>query len=147
MGTGTEVWWNMTMTKSLSMLYSRIRGGWMARKSHSKTSWKALADTKAGFEKIEFCRKRATSDRLEHIWVDTCCIDNSSSAKLTEAINSMCRWYQNADKCYVYLSDISTSEHATNPKLSTTMWEAAFRGSRWFSRGWTLQELIAPASV
>ena len=59
----------------------------------------------------------------------------------------MFRWYQNADKCYVYLSDVLTSGHATNLQSSLETWEAAFRKSRWFSRGWTLQELLAPASV
>jgi Heterokaryon incompatibility protein (HET)/NB-ARC domain len=102
---------------------------------------------KAGYNKIEFCRKQATSDGLQHFWVDTCCIDKSSSAELTEAINSMFRWYQNAFRCYVYLSDVSTSENTPNPPSLSTSWEAAFRGSRWFSRGWTLQELIAPSSV
>jgi Heterokaryon incompatibility protein (HET) len=102
---------------------------------------------KAGYKKIKFCRNKAASDSLQHFWVDTCCIDKSSSAELTEAINSMYRWYQHADKCYVYLSDVSSSGDATNANSSTTTWEAAFRRSRWFRRGWTLQELIAPASV
>jgi hypothetical protein len=76
-----------------------------------------------------------------------CCIDKSSSTELTEAINSMFRWYKNASKCYVYLSDVSKSGHATDVQSSPATWEAAFRKSRWFRRGWTLQELIAPASV
>jgi hypothetical protein len=59
----------------------------------------------------------------------------------------MFRWYQNADKCYVYLPDVSTSKEGIDLRLSPAMWEAAFRTSRWFSRGWTLQELIAPTSV
>jgi hypothetical protein len=54
----------------------------------------------------------------------------------------MFRWYQNADKCYVYLPDVSTSKEGIDLRLSPAMWEAAFRTSRWFSRGWTLQELI-----
>ena len=102
---------------------------------------------KAGYNKINFCRKQAASDGLHHFWVDTCCIDKSSSAELTEAINSMFRWYQDATKCYVYLSDVSTSRNGTNVQSSSTTWEAAFRESRWFTRGWTLQELIAPTSV
>jgi hypothetical protein len=102
---------------------------------------------KAGFEKIEFCRKRAASDGIQYFWVDTCCIDKSSSAELSRAINSMFRWYQNADRCYVYLSDVSTSGDPAHHQSSDTAWEAAFRRSRWFRRGWTLQELIAPASV
>jgi hypothetical protein len=102
---------------------------------------------KAGYNKIEFCRKQAASDGLQYFWVDTCCIDKSSSTELTEAINSMFRWYENALRCYVYLPDVSTSGHPANSQSSPTTWEAAFRGSRWFTRGWTLQELIAPVSV
>ncbi len=102
---------------------------------------------KAGYNKIEFCSNQAVSNNLQHFWVDTCCIDISSSTELSEAINSMFRWYQKASKCYVYLSDVSTSGHAADVQSSPTTWEAAFRGSRWFSRGWTLQELICPVSV
>jgi Heterokaryon incompatibility protein (HET) len=102
---------------------------------------------KAGYDKIEFCRKQATSDELKYFWVDTCCIDKSSSAELSEAVNSMFRWYRNADRCYVYLTDVSTSGDTTNVQSSSATWGSAFRSSRWFSRGWTLQELIAPASV
>lgn len=100
---------------------------------------------KVGYEKIKFCRQQAASDGLHHFWVDTCCIDKSSSAELTEAINSMFRWYQNATRCYVYLSDVLTVGNAADQQATT--WMAAFRESRWFRRGWTLQELIAPASV
>jgi Heterokaryon incompatibility protein (HET) len=103
------------------------------------------ARNKAGYEKIEFCRAQAASDGLQYFWVDTCCIDKSSSAELTEAINSMFRWYQNATRCYVYLSDVPTADNAADQQATT--WKAAFRKSRWFRRGWTLQELIAPASV
>lgn len=102
---------------------------------------------KAGYQKLEFCRKQAAMDDLQHFWVDTCCIDKSSSAELTEAINSMFRWYQNASRCYVYLSDVSTSGNNADSQSSSTSWEAAFRKSRWFRRGWTLQEMLAPASV
>ena len=102
---------------------------------------------KAGYKKIEFCRNQAAKDGLQFFWVDTCCIDKSSSAELSEAINSMFHWYKNADKCYVYLSDVSTSGPATDIRSSLTPWKTAFQRSRWFSRGWTLQELIAPASV
>ena len=101
---------------------------------------------KVGYKKIEFCGKQAASDGLQHFWVDTCCIDKSSSAELTEAINSMFRWYRHAAKCYVYLSDVSKNDHDQD-SLSFQLWEAAFRNSRWFTRGWTLQELIAPPLV
>jgi hypothetical protein len=102
---------------------------------------------KAGYQKIEFCRKQTVRDGLHHFWVDTCCIDKSSSAELTEAINSMFRWYQDASKCYVYLSDVSISGERIDTQFSSTTWEVGFRQSRWFTRGWTLQELIAPTSV
>ncbi|KAI1357235.1 heterokaryon incompatibility protein-domain-containing protein [Xylaria arbuscula] len=102
---------------------------------------------KEGYRKIKFCRDRATSDGLQHFWVDTCCIDKSNNTELYEAINSMFRWYRNATKCYVYLSDVSKrhSEHVNEPLRST--WKRGFRKSRWLTRSWTLQELIAPSSV
>ncbi|OAG06300.1 HET-domain-containing protein [Paraphaeosphaeria sporulosa] len=85
---------------------------------------------KSGYKKICFCGEQAQQDGLQYFWVDTCCIDKSDKAELSFAIQSMFRWYQNATKCYVYLSDLS--------------WESAFKSSRWFTRGWTLQELLAP---
>jgi hypothetical protein len=90
-----------------------------------------------GYGKIRFCGDQAKRDKLQYFWIDTCCIDKSSSAELQEAINSMFRWYRDADKCYVYLSDVA----------SQLAWESCFRKSRWFTRGWTLQELVAPTSV
>ena len=102
--------------------------------------------SKAGYEKIRFCKEQAANDGLQYFWVDTCCIDKSSSAELTEAINSMFRWYQDAAKCYVYLSDVLVSGSAGDNQFSHK-WKVAFKKSRWFTRGWTLQELIAPASV
>jgi hypothetical protein len=103
-------------------------------------------DTKAGYRKIQFCAEQAAHDGLQYFWVDTCCIDKSNNTELSEAINSMFRWYHNAAKCYAYLSDVSTSDHSQN-NMSFQSWEPAFQGSRWFTRGWTLQELIAPPLV
>ena len=103
--------------------------------------------SKAGYTKIRFCGEQAASDGLQYFWVDTCCIDKSSSAELQEAINSMFRWYRDAARCYVYLSDVSISDYNQNSQLSQLSWESDFRASRWFTRGWTLQELLAPASV
>jgi hypothetical protein len=102
--------------------------------------------TKAGYKKILFCGEQAARDGLQYYWVDTCCIDKSNNTELSEAINSMFRWYRNAAKCYVYLSDVSMDDHdQVDPSLQS--WESALRKSRWFTRGWTLQELIAPLSV
>lgn len=95
---------------------------------------------KSGYRKLEFCRDQVKKDDLRYFWIDTCCIDRSSSAELGEAINSMFRWYQNAIKCYVYLTDVS----AVGTEDDKT---SQLRKSRWFTRGWTLQELIAPKYV
>jgi hypothetical protein len=101
----------------------------------------------AGFKKIDFCAKQATNHGLRYFWVDSCCIDKSSSAELTEAINTMFRWYKNAAKCYVFLTDVSTPDDDAKDALKEDNWFLSFRRSRWFTRGWTLQELIAPTSV
>jgi hypothetical protein len=100
--------------------------------------------SKDGYEKLKFCAKQAEQDGLRYFWVDTCCINKADAAELQHAINSMFRWYQSAVKCYVYLSNVSA---AGQNQLSQRDWEPAFRSSRWFTRGWTLQELLAPRSV
>jgi hypothetical protein len=100
-----------------------------------------------GYEKIRFCGEQAQQDGLQYFWVDTCCIDKSDKAELSLAIQSMFRWYQNAAKCYVYLSDVSTKKRKAGGLSTKSTWEPAFRSSRWFTRGWTLQELLAPSTV
>jgi hypothetical protein len=105
---------------------------------------RGAGSSKTGYRKIEFCADQAEEDRLEYFWVDSCCIDKSNSSELTEAINSMYRWYCEAAKCYVYLSDVSTDyQH----RSSQHPWDQVFSQCRWFQRGWTLQELLAPSSV
>ncbi|KAE9372964.1 HET-domain-containing protein [Stipitochalara longipes BDJ] len=103
--------------------------------------------SKIGFDKIRFCGEQARRDGLHYFWVDTCCIDKSSSAELAEAINSMFRWYRDAAKCYVFLSDVPRNTIESKDQSRQLSWESAFRNSRWFTRGWTLQELIASASA
>jgi hypothetical protein len=98
-------------------------------------------------DKIRFCGEQARRDSLQYFWVDTCCINKSNNNELAEAINSMFRWYRSAVKCYVYLSDVPRPAFDTDDKSHQPPWESAFRNSRWFTRGWTLQELIAPTSV
>ncbi|KAF4628955.1 hypothetical protein G7Y89_g9198 [Cudoniella acicularis] len=95
---------------------------------------------KAGYNKIQFCGEQANKDGLKYFWVDTCCIDKKSSAELSEAINSMLRWYSEASECIAYLSDVMSD-------LGGGMLEEQFRQSRWFTRGWTLQELLAPRKL
>ncbi|KAK1751399.1 HET-R [Echria macrotheca] len=94
------------------------------------------------YAKIKFCAKQVQIDGLRYFWDDTCCIDKSNAQELQAALNSMFKWYQHAAKCYVYLSDVLADDPSDK-----TSWESAFRASRWFTRGWTLQELIAPAIV
>jgi hypothetical protein len=96
---------------------------------------------KVGYDKIRFCAQRADQDGLRFVWIDTCCINKANFTELSEAINSMFRWFRDATRCYVYLSDVP------DPNDPTSTVESAFSVSRWFKRGWTLQELIAPSSV
>jgi hypothetical protein len=95
---------------------------------------------KPGFRKIVFCGDQARSHSLAYFWVDTCCIDKSSSAELSESINSMFQWYQKAEICYAYLSDVG------DPGDGRDIVDQV-RTSRWFTRGWTLQELLAPPKL
>jgi hypothetical protein len=91
------------------------------------------------FSKIVKSCELAKQDGYEYIWIDTCCIDKSSSAELSEAINAMYLWYSKATICYTYLSDVDPRDSEDLELVSSS-----FRKSRWFTRGWTLQELIAP---
>lgn len=110
-----------------------------------------LGRDKKGYRKIDGCCRQAMAERswyaklllprvvaahhgLQFVWVDTCCIDKSSSAELTEAINSMYRWYEDAAICYAYMSDVSDDS-------------GNFTNSLWFTRGWTLQEMLASVEV
>ncbi|KDR66607.1 hypothetical protein GALMADRAFT_162002 [Galerina marginata CBS 339.88] len=94
----------------------------------------------AGYHKIEECCKVAKQDGFKYVWIDTCCIDKTSSTELSEAINSMHKWYEHSTVCYVYLFDMPPND---NPSAEGSK----FSGCRWFTRGWTLQELLAPNSV
>ncbi|PKS07150.1 hypothetical protein jhhlp_005750 [Lomentospora prolificans] len=128
---------------------------------------RAFASRLQGFAKIEDCCRQAKRDGYAWAWVDTCCIDKQSSAELSEAINSMYRWYQHSAVCYVYMPDVVADPDSfpvSNSPTSLVPGEAwpsspgrdakhlrrlglAFAASRWFRRGWTLQELIAPRLV
>lgn len=106
-----------------------------------------IGKDKAGYAKLRFCGERAAKDGLNYFWVDTCCINKGDNIELSTALNSMFRWYQRATKCYVYLSDVHVPDEVPDAQAFRIPWEDAFRRSRWFTRGWTLQELLAPASV
>ncbi|RDX49958.1 HET-domain-containing protein [Lentinus brumalis] len=89
---------------------------------------------------IRDCCAYALADGFDFLWIDSCCIDKTSSAELSEAINSMYTWYSLSTVCYAFLQDVDSDE---DPRLPLS----AFRRSRWHTRGWTLQELIAPRVV
>jgi hypothetical protein len=100
-----------------------------------------LQTTQSSFNKIRNASACALGNhRLDWIWVDTACIDKSSSAELSEAINSMFKWYEESELCIVYLADVPS-----RPSIEED--DGNFRRSRYFTRGWTLQELIAPKTL
>jgi hypothetical protein len=101
------------------------------------------ASHKPGYRKLRRFCELAFQAGLEFAWIDTCCIDKKSSAELSEAINSMFEWYSNSVLCYAYLDDVITEETLANHAMENS----SFRASKWWTRGWTLQELIAPGSV
>jgi len=108
---------------------------------------KGTGKGKKGYKKIEFCEQQAKRDGLQYFWVDTCCINKANKAELSHAINSMFRWYRNSTRCYVYLSDVSNPLRNTRDDIDLRPCESDFQKSKWFTRGWTLQELLAPHSV
>ena len=110
-----------------------------------EVSFQAIADLESaarllGFSKIRACCQQACSDGYDWVWIDTCCIEKSNSSELSEAISSMFRYYKESGICYTYLSDVPSDEDPQAP-------ESAFAKSRWFTRGWTLQELISPLEL
>jgi hypothetical protein len=118
------------------------------RWEHDEVSYQDLLEGKkkggAKYKKIrKFCAV-ALRDHFDWAWVDTCCIDKKSSADLSEAINAMFGWYQRSQMCYVYLSDVMRDWNETEGLPSH--WPT-FKQSKWFTRGWTLQELIAPRNL
>ncbi|KYG44756.1 hypothetical protein M433DRAFT_5162, partial [Acidomyces richmondensis BFW] len=94
--------------------------------------------SKRGYKKIKDFAKYVKDNipSVKCLWIDTCCINKDSAAELSEAVNLMFKWYQNAELCLAYLEDVKTVEDKTS-----------FQKSEWFRRGWTLQELVAPRTV
>ena len=90
--------------------------------------------------KIKSACRIAREHGYRYLWLDSCCIDKTSSAELSEAINCMYGWYRDAAVCYAFLSDVPDDDAPRDT-------HSQFRQSRWFKRGWTLQELIAPRDV
>ncbi|KIW06730.1 uncharacterized protein PV09_02424 [Verruconis gallopava] len=148
-------WWSDSLKK-----YGILSHTW-ARDNAEEVSFQdmsnlAAAKQKSGFEKLEETCKKAARDGISHIWIDTCCIDKSGPHdQIQSEINSMFQYYSQAEVCYVYLADVPGScpqlrdgdrLKETFPKTKLT-WKQHIERSRWFTRGWTLQELIAPKKV
>ncbi|KAF2822497.1 HET-domain-containing protein [Ophiobolus disseminans] len=93
------------------------------------------AGHKAGHEKIKSFCKLCAQRSIDWAWVDSCCINKENNVELSEAINSMFQWYQRSSLCIAYLSDLQGGM------------EQSISNSAWFTRGWTLQELLAPSIV
>ncbi|UPK94019.1 hypothetical protein LCI18_004954 [Fusarium solani-melongenae] len=121
-----ESWTLKEFTDETRVSYAILSHRWEDDEVLFQDITQGMVPFKKGWEKVEnFCRI-AKKEGFRYGWIDTCCIDKSSSTELSEAINSMYRWYQHADTCFAYLNDCSYET---------------------FTRGWTLQELIAPAEV
>lgn len=92
-----------------------------------------------GWAKLKSYCNLAAEDGWEYAWMDTCCIDKTNPADTQEAINAMFRWYHDAGICYAHLDGVNSKDLAHNHEK--------FRNARWFERGWTLQELLAPLDL
>ena len=134
--------------------YAILSHRWGDREVSFKEMRKGTASHESGMAKIDnFCRLAAARG-FHWAWIDTCCIDKRSSAELSEAINAMFKWYERSGECYVHLSDVEYSSDelqlirerkgAARPFEDGSPLSAKFRKSSWFTRGWTLQELLAP---
>lgn len=123
--------------------YAILSHRWGSDEATFQDFEKGIQKERKGYAKIDGCCKRALKDKFDWVWIDTCCIDKKSSAELSEAINSMYRWYRNAEVCYVYLADVWSNGSSSSRTLDLE----SFRKSSWFTRGWTLQELLAPDEV
>ncbi|KAI5357041.1 putative heterokaryon incompatibility [Septoria linicola] len=123
--------------------YAVLSHRWTHDEVTFKEFRKGLKPQSIGYQKVVEACKYAKGRKRPYIWVDTCCIDKRSSAELSEAVNSMFRWYQRSAECYVYLQDVVLPESHDDP----VSLENLLQDCQWFKRGWTLQELLAPAEV
>ena len=135
--------------------YAILSHRWQEEEVLYKDMINGIAHTKKGYQKIVKLCQLAREDCLRYAWCDTCCIDKSSSAELSEAINSMFKWYKSAEVCYAYLFDVqhSNDRYISDPVSNLSFppslhiqreFLKKFYNSQLFRRSWTLQELIAP---
>ncbi|PGH15718.1 hypothetical protein AJ80_05426 [Polytolypa hystricis UAMH7299] len=118
--------------------YAILSHRWQEEEVTFRDMETAAASGKKGYEKLSNSCAQAAKDKLDYIWIDTCCIDKASSAELSESINCMYEWYRCSTVCYAYLFDVNELVVEQG---------SSFDSSVWFTRGWTLQELIAPSKL
>ncbi|KAI4210636.1 MAG: hypothetical protein LQ351_006515 [Letrouitia transgressa] len=104
------------------------------------------AALRASLAKIQGCCARALAAGQRYVWIDSCCIDRTNLFEVSESIRSMFRWYRDAACCFAYLWDVDGNGDA-GPPLRRKKSEGQEEYSEWFSRGWTLQELLAPQNL
>lgn len=121
--------------------YAILSHRWSDHEVSFKEMRKGTAPQGSGMAKIQSFCQLAAARGFDWAWIDTCCIDKRSSAELSEAINAMYKWYERSGECYVHLSDVEYSSHELPLGRGN---EDKLRTSSWFTRGWTLQELLAP---
>ncbi|OJZ91062.1 hypothetical protein ASPFODRAFT_78101 [Aspergillus luchuensis CBS 106.47] len=133
---------NLEEFHRLAPCYAILSHTWGA--DHEELSFRDITENSTKRESLPFkvakCCEQAKRDGIQYVWVDTCCIDKTDSVKLGEAINSMFRWYKEAAVCYAYLADVTIEDNNRFPLPQ-------FSSCRWFQRGWTLQELLAPDNL
>jgi hypothetical protein len=113
--------------------YAILSHRWL---DEGEPTYEAMENCKAtgpGYEKLKSFCNHARHYGMEFAWSDTCCIDKSSSTELDESIRSMFRWYRNSTVCIVYLGQ--------SEKVNDILHD------EWTTRGWTLQELLAPYRI
>jgi len=121
-----------TFSGSDTPLYAILSHRWTSNEVTFQDLQDPLVRHKEGYSKISNSCRIAAENGLDYLWIDTCCIDKTNSTELSTAINSMYQWYRDSFVCFAYLSDVP---------------EVDFARSVWFTRGWTLQELLAPSTV
>jgi hypothetical protein len=122
--------------------YAILSHTWSEKNEEEVTYQDMQNGTTKSLLKLELCREWTKAANLEYFWIDTCCIDKRNDAEIGYAIRSMWRWYHEASVCFVYLSDLSKKR-----KDLDTDWRDSLKDCRWFTRGWTLQELVASKRV
>ncbi|KAK1519196.1 hypothetical protein CPAR01_15634 [Colletotrichum paranaense] len=115
------------------------------------------AARRGGFLKIQLACAAAERQGLGHIWIDTCCVDKDSEAERNEAVEFSFRIFKSAAVCIAYLSDVRSESamlaeytSVADPFLDNNLegkFRHTFKRSRWFTRSWTLPELVAPPGL